>query len=128
MRVLVLGGTKFLGRAFVEAALLRGHELTLFNRGETNPDLFPEVEKLRGDRARDLALLEGRNWDAVVDSSGYVPSVVRASAELLRGTSLYVFVSSVSVYADFSIGPHEESACAEPAGQLSRSRRAPLPR
>ena len=113
MRVLVLGGTKFLGRAFVEAALLRGHELTLFNRGETNPDLFPEVEKLRGDRARDLALLEGRNWDAVVDSSGYVPSVVRASAELLRGTSLYVFVSSVSVYADFSTGPHEESACAE---------------
>lgn len=123
MRILVLGGTKFLGRAFVEAALAREHELTLFNRGETNPGLFPEVEKLRGDRAGDLAALEGRRWDAVVDSSGYVPSVVRASAELLRDTTLYVFVSSVSVYGDFSAGPHEESACAElgeaPADELA---------
>jgi 2'-hydroxyisoflavone reductase len=113
LRVLVIGGTKFLGRAFVEAALARGHELTLFNRGETNPDLFPDVEKLRGDRAGDLSPLEGRTWDAVVDTSGYVPSVVRASAELLRDVSLYAFVSSVSVYADFSSAPHEESACAE---------------
>ena len=123
MRILVLGGTKFLGRAFVEAALARGHELTLFNRGETNPDIFPEVEKLRGDRASDLAVLEGRSWDAVVDPSGYVPAVVRTSAELLRDTSLYVFVSSVSVYADFSTGPNEECACAElgeaPADELT---------
>ena len=71
------------------------------------------MEKLRGDRAGDLAPLEGRRWDAVVDTSGYVPSVVRASAELLRDTGLYAFVSSVSVYADFSTGPNEESACAE---------------
>ncbi len=113
MRILVLGGTKFLGRAFVEAALARGHELTLFNRGQTNAGLFPEVEQLRGDRAGDLAPLEGRSWDAVVDPSGYVPAVVRTSAELLRDTSLYVFVSSVSVYADFSTGPNEESACAD---------------
>ena len=111
LRILVLGGTKFLARSSRRARA--GHELTLFNRGETNPGLFPEVEQLRGDRARDLALLEGRSWDAVVDPSGYVPSVVRASAELLRDTSLYVFVSSVSVYADFSTGPHEESVCAE---------------
>jgi 2'-hydroxyisoflavone reductase len=116
LRILVLGGTKFLGRAFVESAVARGHELTLFNRGETNADLFPDVEKLRGDRAGDLAPLEGRSWDAVVDPSGYVPSVVRASAELLRDTGLYAFVSSVSVYADFSTGPNEESACAELGG------------
>lgn len=123
MRILVLGGTKFLGRTFVEAALAREHELTLFNRGETNPDLFPEVNKLHGDRTGDLAALEGRRWDAVVDASGYLPSVVRSSAELLRDTSQYVFVSSVSVYADFGAGPHEESACAElgeaSAGELA---------
>ena len=112
MRVLVLGGTKFLGRAFVEAALERDHELTLFNRGETNAALFPDVEQLRGDRTGDLAPLAGRRWDAVVDPSGYVPAVVGASATLLRDSGLYVFVSSVSVYADFSSGPHEESPCA----------------
>ena len=81
MRVLILGGTKFLGRAVAEAALARGHELTLFNPGETNPELFPEAERLRGDRTGDLSALAGRTWDAVVDPSGYVPSVVRA----LRG-------------------------------------------
>jgi 2'-hydroxyisoflavone reductase len=103
----------FLGRAFVEDALARGHELTLFNRGETDPDLFPEAERLRGDRAADLSPLAGRVFDAVVDTSGYVPSVVRASAELLRESGRYVFVSSVSVYADFSSGPDEESPVAE---------------
>ena len=98
MKLLVLGGTKFLGRAVAEAALARGHELTLFNRGETNPDLFPEAERLRGDRDGDLAALEGRAWDAVVDPSGYVPRVVRASAALLRdAVEHYVFVSSLSV-------------------------------
>ena len=103
MRILVLGGTKFLGRAVVEEALARGHEVTLFNRGETNPELFPEVEKLRGNRDGDLAALEGREWDAVVDPSGYVPRVVRASAELLADlVGHYVFVSSISVYGDFS--------------------------
>ena len=100
MKVLVLGGTKFLGRAIVDAALERGHELTLFNRGTTNPDLFPQVEKLRGDRHGDLSALRGREWDAAVDPSGYVPRVVRASAELLRdAVEHYTFVSSVSAYA-----------------------------
>ncbi|MDF2751225.1 MAG: family oxidoreductase [Gaiellaceae bacterium] len=113
MRVLILGGTKFLGRAVAEAALARGHELTLFNRGETNPELFPEAERLRGDRTGDLSALAGRTWDAVVDPSGYVPSVVRASAERLEGSGRYVFVSSVSVYADFATGPDEGSAVAE---------------
>jgi 2'-hydroxyisoflavone reductase len=103
MQLLVLGGTKFLGRATVEAALARGHEVTLFNRGQTNPDLFPEVEKLRGDRAQDVSPLDGRRWDAVIDTSGYVPGVVRAAAEQLSdSTHFYLFVSSLSVYADRS--------------------------
>lgn len=101
MRLLVLGGTKFLGRAAVESALESGHEVTLFNRGETNPELFPEAEKLRGDRDGDLSALEGREWDAVIDPSGFVPRVVRASAEVLRGSvGHYVFVSSISVYRE----------------------------
>ncbi|HUQ22086.1 MAG TPA: NAD-dependent epimerase/dehydratase family protein [Gaiellaceae bacterium] len=110
--MLVLGGTKFLGRAFVEIALAHGHELTLFNRGETNPDLFPDVEKLRGDRGGDLSQLTGRHFDSVVDPSGYVPAVVRSSAEALGHCTHYLFVSSVSVYEDFSVGPNEESAVA----------------
>jgi 2'-hydroxyisoflavone reductase len=103
----------FLGRAIAADALARGHELTLFTRGTTNPDLFPEAERIRGDRKRDLAAIEGRTWDAVIDTSGYVPADVRASAELLRDSGRYVFVSSVSVYADFSSGPTEESPTAE---------------
>ncbi|HUH15131.1 MAG TPA: hypothetical protein VML35_04540, partial [Gaiellaceae bacterium] len=71
-------------------ALARGHELTLFNRGETGPDLFPEAERLRGDRTADLSALTGRTWDAVIDPSGYVPAVVRASAELLRDSGRYL--------------------------------------
>ena len=111
MKLLVLGGTKFLGRAAVEAALARGDEVTLFNRGETNPELFPEAEKLRGDRHGGLSALEGREWDAVIDPSGYVPRVVRASAELLRGSvGHYVFVSSASVYAEPYVPGFDESA------------------
>jgi 2'-hydroxyisoflavone reductase len=112
VKLLVLGGTQFLGRAAVEAALERGHEVTLFNRGETNPDLFPEAEKLRGDRAVD-PVPAGR-WDAVVDTSGYLPGIVRASAEALReSVERYLFVSSISVYADFREGPDEESPRAD---------------
>ena len=109
MGTLVLGGTKFLGRAVVDEALTRGHEVTLFNRGETNPDLYPEVEKLRGDRRGDLSALGGREWDAVVDTSGYLPAVVRASAERLADhVGHYAFVSSCSVYADFSEPARED--------------------
>ena len=112
MKLLVLGGTKFLGRATVEAALERGHEVTLFNRGKTNPELFPQVEKLRGDRSSDPS--PSGEWDAVIDMSGYLPEVVRRSAEALRDSvERYLFVSSISVYADFSIGPDEASARAE---------------
>jgi 2'-hydroxyisoflavone reductase len=101
VRLLVLGGTAFLGRAAVEAALALGHEVTLFNRGQTNPQLFPETERLLGDRDGDLAALEGREWDAVIDPSGFAPRIVRASAELLRGSvGHYVFISSISVYRE----------------------------
>jgi 2'-hydroxyisoflavone reductase len=114
VKLLLLGGTKFLGRATVEAALDRGHEVTLFTRGETNPELFPEAEKLRGDRSADLSGLEGRRWDAVIDTSGYIPGAVRASAEVLRDSvGRYLFVSSISAYADFSDGPSEDSKRAE---------------
>jgi 2'-hydroxyisoflavone reductase len=111
--MLVLGGTVFLGRAVVEAALARGHEVTLFNRGQSAPGLFDGVEELHGDRKEDLSALSERAWDAVVDTSGYVPRDVRASAQALRESGRYVFVSSVSVYSDFSRGPSEEDAVAE---------------
>ena len=92
-------------------AIARGHEVTLFNRGETNPELFPEVERLRGDRDGDLSALEGGEWDAVIDPSGFVPRVVRASAELLHGSvGHYVFVSSGSVYAEPYMPGYDESA------------------
>ncbi len=113
MRILILGGTKFLGRAIAEDCLARGHELTMFNRGETSPGLFPEAEQLRGDRKRELSALEGRAWDAVIDPSGYVPADVRVSTELLRESDRYVFVSSISAYADLSTGSTEESPLAE---------------
>ncbi len=106
MKLLILGGTVFVGRHLVEAALAAGHEVTLFNRGQHNADLFPTVEKLRGDRAAGsdgLAALRNRRWDAAIDTAGYVPRVVRASAELLAGNvDHYTFISTISVYADFS--------------------------
>jgi 2'-hydroxyisoflavone reductase len=114
VRLLVLGGTKFLGRAAVEASLERGHEVTLFNRGETNPELFPEAEKLRGDRTTDLEPLRGREWDAVLDVAGYIPSVVRSSAEALaQSVGHYLFISSVSVYASLAAANDEDSPVAE---------------
>jgi 2'-hydroxyisoflavone reductase len=109
VKLLVLGGTKFLGRHAVDAALADGHEVTIFTRGQTNAELFPEVEHLVGDRDGKLDALAGRSWDGVVDTSGYVPRVVRQSAELLRdAVARYVFVSSISVYGDFS-GPITEA-------------------
>jgi 2'-hydroxyisoflavone reductase len=113
MRMLVLGGTKFLGRHVVEQALARGHEVTLFNRGQTLPDLFPGTERLRGDREGDLSALEGRTWDAVVDTSGYVPGTVARTLEALGDVSHYTFVSTISVYADMSTPPTESSSLAQ---------------
>jgi 2'-hydroxyisoflavone reductase len=105
VKILILGGTVFLGRYVVETALARGHHVTLFNRGRQNPHLFPEVEKLRGDRDGDLAALRGRLFDAVVDPSGYRPEQVRAAVEALGGPIRhYTFISSLSVYRDFRPG------------------------
>jgi 2'-hydroxyisoflavone reductase len=111
MKLLVIGGTVFLGRHVVDAALTAGHEVTLFNRGMHNPDLHPDVEKLRGDRRTDLSALDGRRWDAVVDTCGYFPRVVRMSAEKLAGSvEHYTFVSSLSVYASMAEPGIDESA------------------
>jgi 2'-hydroxyisoflavone reductase len=103
MKLLILGGTVFLGRHTVEYGLERGHEVTIFTRGQRNPDLFPEVERLRGDRAGGLSVLAGRRWDAVIDTSGYFPRVVRASAEFLADKAdRYIFISTISVFSDTS--------------------------
>ena len=101
MKLLLLGGTRFLGRHLVELALAGGHEVTMFNRGRLNPELFPEAEHLRGDRDGGLDALKGRRWDAVVDTCGFSPRVVRDSASLLADAAEhYAFVSSISVYRD----------------------------
>jgi 2'-hydroxyisoflavone reductase len=103
VRLLVLGGTIFVGRHVVEEALARGHEVTLFNRGWTAPELHPDVAHLWGDRGGDLSALEGRTWDAVVDTSARVPRWVRTAATLLADSvDHYTFVSSGSVYRDTS--------------------------
>jgi len=103
--ILILGGTGFLGPATVEAARVRGHKLTLFNRGRTRPGLFPNIEVLHGDRdpklGEGLKALEGRKWDAVIDNSGNFPRLVGASAKLLApNVKQYIYLSSISAYAD----------------------------
>ena len=108
MTILVLGGTQFVGRALVEAGLEAGEELTLFHRGLTNPGLFPEVEHVHGDRDGGLGALDGRTWNACIDVSGYLPRLVGDSASVLRDSvERYVYVSTVSVYADLSV-PRDE--------------------
>lgn len=109
--LLILGGTRFLGPEIVEAAKASGWTITLFNRGKTNPGLFPDLEKLQGDRNGDLKSLAGRSFDAVIDTSGYFPRQVRDSATLLGKTAKqYVFVSSISVYADLGKPGVDETA------------------
>lgn len=107
--MLILGGTGFIGPHMVRYALERGHEVTLFNRGRTNVDLFPGVEKLVGDRNDDLSALEGREWDVCLDNNATLPRWVRQSAGLLKDSvQHYVFVSTLSVYSDSStIGQDE---------------------
>ncbi|OGI11291.1 MAG: hypothetical protein A2Y40_01290 [Candidatus Margulisbacteria bacterium GWF2_35_9] len=103
MKILILGGTLFLGRHIIESAVRNGHEVTMFNRGKRNPELFPDVEKIQGDRDSDLAALKGRKWDAVIDTCGYIPRIVERSAEALSGNAdTYLFISTISVYKDFS--------------------------
>ena len=111
MKILILGGTLFLGRHLVEAALGQGHAVTLFNRGVSNVGIFPEIERLRGNRDGDLEALTGRSWDAVIDTSGYIPRAVEAGVELLKqSTHFYAFVSSLTVYADLSVPDVREDA------------------
>jgi len=119
VNILIIGGTRFLGRHLVDSALTRGHNITLFNRGKTNPNLFPNIETIIGDREHDIDKLSGRTWDAVIDTCGYVPCIVRESAAgLERSVGRYVFISSISAYADESlikVGLTEE----DPPGPLS---------
>lgn len=103
MKLLFIGGTRFVGRHLVDAALEAGHDLTLFHRGQTNADLFPHLEHILGDRNHDLDLLDGGRWDAVIDTCGYFPRQVRASVEKLADkVQQYTFISTISVYADFA--------------------------
>ena len=98
--ILVLGGTGFIGPHEINYARARGHNITMFNRGQTAPDMFPNVEALIGDRNDELDALKGRDWDAVIDNSGFFPRHARLSAELLHGhVGKYMFVSSISAYA-----------------------------
>ena len=125
MRLLILGGPRFVGRYLIEAALARGHRVTMFNRGRTEPGLFPAVERRLGDRATDLSALEHGTWDAVIDTSGFLPQVVRRSAELLRDRAAHwVFVSSVSAYADFSQPGMDEST---PLATMTPEQREKIP-
>ena len=112
MKLLVLGGTVFVGRHLVETALAAGHDVTLFNRGRTDPNLFEgRGERLVGDREGDLDALDGRTWDVVVDTVRSSPSMVERSARRLASSaSLYIFVSTISVYRDFMSGSLDEAS------------------
>ncbi len=115
LRILILGGTGFIGPHFVEVLRAGGHRLTLFNRGRRNPGLFPDLETLTGDRNGEVDALKNRDWDAVIDNSGYLPRQVRLTAGLLKDhASYYLFISSISAYADLSPpGIDEEAKVAE---------------
>ena len=118
LRILILGGTGFIGPHMVREALRRDHTVTLFNRGRTNNELFPDVELLVGDRNDGLDSLRGHSWDAVIDNSGYVPRHVDDSARLLKGAvSHYLYVSTISVYESFGVANTEESPLAKIADE-----------
>ena len=103
LRVLILGGTGFIGPHFVEVLRAHGHKITLFNRGRRNPCLFPDVEALTGDRNGQIDALKNRDWDVVIDNSGYRPREVKLTADLLKDhVQQYIFVSSISAYADLA--------------------------
>ena len=112
MKVLLLGGYRFVGRAIIEAAQARGHIVTAFNRG--NAETLPDVEEIRGDRD-DPQVLARRSWDAVIDTSGYIPRHVLASAGVLCDlVETYVFVSTLAVYAEPMTVGSDESAARKP--------------
>lgn len=110
MKLLIIGGTRFVGRHIVEAALARGHDLTLFNRGQSAAELFPQVEQRRGDRRHDLSALDTGQWDAVIDCCAYLPVEVELLAAKLAGrTGRYALISSVSAYASLAVPNDEDS-------------------
>jgi 2'-hydroxyisoflavone reductase len=135
MKVLIIGGTKFLGRHLIQSALAKGHEVTLFNRGtKYTEESIEAVEEIHGDRHTDLEKLAHRRWDAVIDTCGYLPQTVRISAEFLNDkVNQYVFISSGSVYSETSqpnydettatakLTPEQQKAVAEidPKGELN---------
>ncbi len=111
LRILILGGTGFIGPHMVREALRRGHEVELFNRGRTDSELFPDLKLLVGDRDNGLEALEGGSWDVVVDNSGYVPRHVEDSARLLASVvSHYLYISTISVYGEFTKPIDEDTA------------------
>lgn len=111
MKILIIGGTKFLGRHLVDASLKNNHEVTLFNRGKKyTDDEVPDVEQIHGDRTADLEKLGGRNWDAVIDTCGYLPQTVSQAAEFLKDrVNQYVLISSGSVYSETSEPNYDET-------------------
>jgi 2'-hydroxyisoflavone reductase len=132
MKILMIGGTRFLGRHLVNSARSRGHALTLFNRGQSNPNLFLQVDKIHGDREKDLDKLLDGHWDVVIDTCGYFPRIVRMAAEALKDrVQHYVFISSISVYSNFSkIGINESDPLAtmedETMEQITENSYGPL--
>ncbi|MCC6414382.1 MAG: epimerase, partial [Opitutaceae bacterium] len=115
MRILIVGGTVFLGRALMHAALVNGHDVTLLNRGKSGGLVPAQVERLIANRNEDLSILHGREWDAVIDTCGYYPRQVRALLAALSGRPHYTFVSSASAYADPSqVGLTEDSPLSAP--------------
>jgi len=132
LRILILGGTGFIGPHQVRYALDRGHTVTLFNRGKTNPGLFPNVEKLQGDRAvGDYAALKGKEWDVVIDNPTTIPRWVRQAAEAVKGRAKqFVFISTISTYASNATPDADESAplatTTEPESEDGRKYYGPL--
>jgi 2'-hydroxyisoflavone reductase len=110
LKVLILGGTGFIGPHFVNALKASGHTITLFNRGKRDPDADPGIEQLIGDRNGQIDALKGRDWDAVIDNSAYTPKQVRLTADLLKGhVRQYILISSVAAYANFAKAGIDES-------------------
>jgi 2'-hydroxyisoflavone reductase len=125
LKVLILGGTGFIGPHFVHALTEAGHTVTLFNRGKRDPDAKQGVEQLLGDRNDNLKALEGRDWDVVVDNSGYTPGQVKLSTGLLKGhVSQYIFISSIAVYDDFQNPPILENHKLTSIGDMPQDRLA----
>ena len=118
LRILILGGTGFTGPFQVKYALSRGHKVTVFNRGKTHPGELPkEVEQLIGDRNGQLEALKGKKWDVCIDNPTTLPAWVRDAAQILKGNvERYIFISTISVYADTSTGPDENAPLAKYEG------------